>query len=159
MSSRTSRWIWAGAAIGAIWLCLAAMAIWSPPLISGSAQEHLPLTAITGWVWALLATGLVVMAPAVTTSDLARVWTVYAAAVALIWIAAAAVSIAAPPMVTGTDPTSIPLAGIVAPVVALVATAYATVAVVAIGARGETLGGQIDAAVRRITEPVPRSVG
>ena len=159
MSSRTNRWIWSGAAIGAIWLCLAAMAIWSPPLISGSAQEHLPLTAITGWVWALLATGLVAMAPAVTTGDRTRTWTVYAAVVSVIWIAAAVVAIAAPSMVTGTDPTSIPLAGILAPVVALVATAYATVAVVAVGAREETLGGQIDAAVRRFTEPAHRPTG
>jgi hypothetical protein len=158
MSTQPSRWLWSGATVAVIWICLAAMIIWAPPLISGSAQEHLPLVAITAWVWALLATGFVVMAPAVTEGNQARVWGVYFGAVSVLWIVAAVVSIAAPSMVTGTDPTSIPIAGMLAPVFALIATAFATVAVVAIAAKEATLGSRIDEVVARFAEPLQRPI-
>jgi len=159
MSTQPSRWLWSGATIGVIWICLAAVIIWAPPLISGSAQEHIPVVALTAWIWALLATGFVLVAPAVTEGNQARVWGVYFGAVSMLWVVAAVVSIAAPSMVTGTDPTSIPIAGILAPVVALIATASATVAVVAIAAKEETLGSRIDEVVRRFSEPMQRPIG
>jgi len=158
MSSRAGRWLWSGAAIGGIWACVAAMALWSPDLISGSQQEHLPLAAITGWIWALLATGLVAMAPASTSNDRGPMWVAYAVTLAAVWVVAAVVSIAAPPFVTGTDPTSIPLAALLAPIVAFVITAYATVAVVAVGAREASIGSAIDSVVRQIREPSARSI-
>jgi hypothetical protein len=127
------------------------MGIWSPDLVTGSAQEHIPLIAISVWVWALLATGLIVMAPALARGDNRRTWAIYAGVVSAVWIAAAIVSIAVPPMVTGSDPTTIPIAGLISPLVAMAATAYATVAVVAIEAQEESLGSTIDEVVRRVT--------
>lgn len=134
------------------------MAIWSPDLVTGSAQEHIPIIAMTVWFWALLATGLVVMAPSVGASG-GRTWIVYAAAVSVIWIVAAIVSIAAPPMVTGSDPTTIPIAGLTTAIVAMAATAYATVAVVAVASREQTIGSAVDEVVRRIAEPVGHPAG
>jgi hypothetical protein len=106
-------------------------------------------------VWALLATGFVIMAPAVTANDRLRVWAVYTGAVTIAWVAAAVIAIAAPPLVTGSDPTTLPIAGLIAPVAAMAATAYATVGVVAVAAREETVGGAVDTVIRRIAEAAP----
>jgi hypothetical protein len=147
--------MWSGLAVAAIWLSATAASIWSPDLVTGSNHEHIPLVAMNVLVWALLATAFVVMAPAVTASDRARVWGVYAGAVAIAWAAAAVIAIAAPSLVTGSDPTTVPIAGLIAPVVAMAVTAYATVGVVAVAAREETVGEAVDTVIRRIAEAAP----
>ena len=157
MTNTSTRWVWGVAAVAAIWVSSAAMAIWSPDLVTGSAQEHIPLIAMTVWFWALLATGLVVMAPSVAAGGGGRTWMVYAGALSVIWVMAAIVSIAAPPMVTGSDPTTIPIAGLISAIVAMAATAYATVAVVAVDSREQTLGSTVDEVVRRFAEPAGRA--
>jgi hypothetical protein len=154
----STRWVSSVAAVAVVWVSSAAMAIWSPDLVTGSAQEHIPIIAMTVWFWALLATGLVVMAPSVGASG-GRTWIVYAGAVSVIWIVAAIVSIAAPPMVTGSDPTTIPIAGLTTAIVAMAATAYATVAVVAVASREQTIGSAVDEVVRRIAEPLGHPAG
>jgi hypothetical protein len=100
----------------AIWAASGLMAIGAPDLVSGSQQEHLPLALITVWLWAGAATAYALMTP--SRGSLAR-WTL---AVAGLWAATALVAIAAPVMVTGSDPTRIPLAVIIAPPVAAVLT-------------------------------------
>jgi hypothetical protein len=114
MQADTSRWLWSGLAVTAIWLSAVAASIWSPDLITGAAHEHIPLVAINFPIWALLGTGFAVLAPAVTASERGRGWPVYAGAVAVAWIAAAMISIGAPAMITGSDPTTIPIAGVIA---------------------------------------------
>jgi hypothetical protein len=155
MQGQTSRWLWSGLTVAAIWLTATAASIWSPDLVTGSNQEHIPLVAMNVPVWALLATGFVIMAPAVTANDRLRVWAVYTGAVTIAWVAAAVIAIAAPPLVTGSDPTTLPIAGLIAPVAAMAATAYATVGVVAVAAREETVGGAVDTVIRRIAEAAP----
>lgn len=157
MQTETSRWLWSGLAVAAIWLSAVAASIWSPDLITGAAQEHIPLVAIIAPIWALLATGFAILAPAVTAGNRQRVWAVYAGAVAVAWVAAALISIGAPAMVTGSDPTTIPIAGVIAPIAAMAATAYATVGVVAVAARERSVGDTIDTAIRRMAEGVPQS--
>jgi hypothetical protein len=156
MQGQTSRWLWSGLAVAAIWLSAVAASIWSPDLVTGADHEHIPLVALNAPIWALLATGFAVMAPAVTANDRRRVWAVYAGAVAVAWVAAAVISIAAPAMVTGSDPTTIPIAGVIAPIAAMAATAYATVGVVAVSARDETVGEAVDTVIRRIAEAAPQ---
>jgi hypothetical protein len=156
MQGQTSRWLWSGLAVAAIWLSATAASIWSPDLVTGSHQEHIPLVATNVPIWALLATGFVIMAPASTASDRGRVWGVYAAAVTIAWLAAAVIAIAAPPLVAGSDPTTLPIAGLIAPVAAMAATAFATVGVVAVAAREETVGGAVDTVIRRINEAAPQ---
>jgi len=147
--------MWSGLAVAAIWLSATAASLWAPDLVTGSNHEHIPLVAMNVLVWALLATAFVVMAPAVTASDRPRVWGVYAGAVAVAWVATAIIAIAAPSLVTGSDPTTIPIAGLIAPVVAMAVTAYATVGVVAVAAREETVGEAVDTVIRRIAETAP----
>lgn len=157
MNAQASRWLWSGLAIVAIWLATAAAAVWSPDLVTGSEQDHIPLIAMNFPIWALLGTGFAVLAPATTAVNRARVWEVYAGAVAVMWTVASAIAIAAPPLVTGTDPTTIPIAGVIAPIAAMAATAYATVGVVAVAAREETVGEAVDAVIRQVSEAVPQA--
>lgn len=157
MQADTSRWKWSGLAVAAIWLSAAAASIWSSDLITGAAHEHIPLVAINFPIWALLGTGLAVLAPAVTASERGRGWPIYAGTVAVVWIAAAMISIGAPAMITGSDPTTIPIAGVIAPIAAMAATAFATVGMVAMAARAPSVGETVDGAIRRITETLPQS--
>jgi hypothetical protein len=156
MQGQTSRWLWSGLAVAAIWLSATAASIWSPDLVTGSNHEHIPLVAMNVPIWALLATAFAVMAPAVTANDRLRIWGVYTGAVTIAWVAAAVIAIAAPSLVTGSDPTTIPIAGLIAPVAAMAATAFATVGVVAVAAREETVGEAVDTVIRRISEAAPQ---
>jgi len=104
-------------AVGMIWVAAAVTAIAAPDMVSGSEHEHLPLAAITVWLWALVGSGYAVMTPV----EQARDWLV---AVALVWGSMVAAAVLAPVMETGSDPTRIPIAALVAPPVAAVVTGF-----------------------------------
>jgi len=107
--------------VAVIWLCSAAAAVFAPDMVTGSQHEHLPMVAITVWLWTLSATAYVLLASRAGGS------VTLTAATSAIWVAVLVVSLAAPMMVTGTDPTRIPLAAILAPVVGAVATGFVAV--------------------------------
>ena len=108
-------------AVAVVWLCSAAAAIFSPDMVTGSAHEHMPIVAITIWLWTLSATAYVLLASRAGGSVTMTVST------SAIWLAVVLVSLAAPVMVTGTDPTEIPLGAILAPVVGALATGFIAV--------------------------------
>ena len=88
-------------------------------------HEHLPIAAFGDWLYAAIATGLVLMAFSRRTLDTGRsLWMGFTIAIASIWAVVALASIAAPSMVTGSDPTTIPIAAFVAPIAGVVATAF-----------------------------------
>ena len=103
-------------ALISMWVSAAVMGIAAPDMISGSQHEHLPLALITVWLWAGAASAYAMMTPA--RGVLAR-WTL---AVSALWFATALVAVSAPVLVTGSDPTRIPLAVIISPPVAAVLT-------------------------------------
>lgn len=99
--------------------------IFAPDLVSGSQQEHLPIAGLTAWPWAAAATGYVLMATRVRdASDDPSVWLGFELSVVVIWAVVALAGIFAPELVTGSDPTRVPLAALVAPVAGLVATGF-----------------------------------
>jgi hypothetical protein len=104
-------------AVGIIWMASAVTAIAAPDMVSGSEHEHLPLAAITIWLWTTAASGYAAMTPVADTRD----WLV---TIVLVWTAMAAVAVGAPLMETGSDPTTIPIAALVAPPVATVVTGF-----------------------------------
>ena len=131
------RYLFAGIAVATIWLAIAAASIWSPDLISGTEQEHVPLAAIVDWFYAALATGLVLMAfgrrsPGASGS----LWLGFTVAIGGIWFVVAIASIFAPSIVTGTDPSTVPIAALASPVAGVIATAF--VSVFAAGSAGES---------------------
>ena len=107
-------------AVAAIWVAALAAAVLAPDLVTGSEHEHLPVVALTVWLWASFATGFVLMldrARRATWSSMAPivvVWVVVAAAVAM-----------GPVLTTGSDPTELPLVAMLVPVFGAIATAFA----------------------------------
>ena len=103
-------------AVAAVWVCSALLAIFAHDMVTGSEHEHLPIAAMTVWPWTITATAYVLMAARRPTTGW-LVWSVVA-----IWVSVLAVGVAAPLMVTGTDPTTIPMGALLAPVGGAIAT-------------------------------------
>ncbi|MGZ4144666.1 MAG: hypothetical protein ACXVPP_05865 [Actinomycetota bacterium] len=112
------------------------MTLFAPDMIHGSAHEHLPIAAIFGWISVAVASTFVLMASAMggrAEEGSTSLWWSYAAGVGGLWIVIMFAGIFSPVMVTGSDPTRIPIAAMVAPVVGSIVTALASMWVV--GAR------------------------
>ncbi len=112
-------WSLIGLSILAIWIGIVLASIFAPDFISGSQHDHVPLGWID-WIWGLVATSAVVVAATkgmrIAATSLTP-WVVLTVGTAVIWLAVALVSAFAPVMVTGTDPTTLPLAAMGAPII------------------------------------------
>ena len=110
------------AGLGIIWVAVVVISLFAPDLISGSEQEHLPIAALTSWVAGVIGTGAVVktMRSARQAGD--RFGPLVLGSVAVIWVVATLVALLAPDLVTGSDPTRLPIAAIVAPFAAAALT-------------------------------------
>ncbi len=108
----------AGFLVGVVWIASTVAALAAPDLVSGSQHEHIPLVGLTVWLWALVATGYVLMG--------SRRWVSpgFSVGVILVWGAVVVTAAWAPVMVTGTDPTEIPLSGMLAPVFGTLGTGF-----------------------------------
>jgi hypothetical protein len=126
--------------ITAIWIAVVLISVFSPDMVHGSEQEHLPIAALTGWLWGSVASAFILIAVVIGygRSRVGRheAWTLLALATVVIWAAVTIVSISTPRLVTGTDPTKIPLAAMIAPVVGTVATGFASGAAALLSAAG-----------------------
>jgi hypothetical protein len=114
-------------AVAAIWTAVIVASVFSPDLIHGSEQEHLPIAAITWWFWGLIATAFALVPIAVQRGEGAvrdGLWFVLAAATGAIWLVATLLSVFTERHVTGADPTQFPVAAVFAPVVAMAATGF-----------------------------------
>jgi len=133
---RETRYVFVGLSATAIWLAIAAASIWSPDLVSGSERDHIPLAAMTDWLYAATATGLVLMAFARRSPGASRpLWTGFTIAVAAVWLVVALASIFAPTIDT-SDATSVPITALVTPIAGVMATAF--LSVFAAGSAGES---------------------
>lgn len=124
-----------GIAIGSIWLAVVIASLYAPVMVTGSNHERLAIAALGDWLWGGMATGLLLLAAAFTGPGRTGIWPTAALVTALIWLAVAVTSVFAPDLVTGTDPTSIPLAAMLAPIVGAVVTAFIAVFAAGMGAR------------------------
>lgn len=124
-----------GIALIAIWLSATLAALYSPDMITGSTHEHMQLAMFVVWPLAAVATGMVLLAAGVNRRgvEAAGPWAVYALLTAIAWAAAAVASVFVSPMVTGSDPTTIPLAALFGPLFAVLVTAYAGIYVAGAG--------------------------
>ena len=123
---------WALAATIVVWIAVVVISVFSPDLVSGSEQQHLPVAAFGTWLWGTVATVAVLVGGGLLRrAGEALWWVAPAVATVVIWVVAALASVFAPTMETGTDPTTIPLAALIAPVVAalLSCVVYAAAAV------------------------------
>jgi hypothetical protein len=119
---RTARMLPTAVAVAGLWLAMALSSVFAPDLIS-NAQDHVPIVALTIWIWGAVATGFVLFGAAFPTRDRLGRWGLPVAVLG-IWSAVALVSIFAPTIVSG-DGTIVPVAGLFAPVAGAIATGYA----------------------------------
>lgn len=119
-----ARLLFAGIAVASIWTSVALASIFSPDLVSGTQQDHVPLAALIDWLWGAAATGSVLLAFRRTAEEGRSVWVGISIGVAAIWVTVALVSIFVPQMVTGTDPTRLPVGALIAPIGGMVATKF-----------------------------------
>jgi hypothetical protein len=129
-----TRYLFAGIAVASIWIAVAIASVWSPDMITGSQHEHLPIAAFGDWLYAAIATGLVLLAFSRARAASRSLWVGFTVAIATVWLIVALASVFAPSMVTGADPTTIPIAAFASPIGGVVATAF--VCVFAAGSRG-----------------------
>jgi hypothetical protein len=111
-----------GTAVAVVWGATVLISVLSPDLVSGSSHRHLPVAALTAWVWALLATVFLRLPRA---ASLPRQTVGFITGV---WAAATVLAISAPAVMTGQDAAEIPLMACLTPVLAALATGYALLA-------------------------------
>jgi hypothetical protein len=63
-AQRSGRMLPAAVAVAGLWLAMAFTAVFAPDLITGSQHEHLPIVAMTIWMWGMVATGFVLFGAA-----------------------------------------------------------------------------------------------
>ena len=119
--------LWTAIGIGGIWVAVLLISLFSPDLVSGSEQEHLPVAAITAWFWGGIGTVvlLIAMGRLRGRQRLQPIWVGLSVATVVVWTVATILAITIPVIETGTDPTQVPVAAIVAPVAAAMLTALA----------------------------------
>ena len=101
-----------GAAIACICVSGIVGSIFTPNLVTGTQHQHIPIGALSGWIFDLIAIGLVLKVALhgirAGVTDKAP-WTLLGLGVSAIWLAVMFVAIFAPVWITGTDPTRIPV--------------------------------------------------
>lgn len=121
--------LWSLGGLAGIWTAVLLISFLSPVMVSGSHQERLPVVAFGTWLWGLIATAAFVWAMGKLRGNGIRepLWIGLAVATLMVWLVAAILSITLPVFVTGTDPTRIPIGGLVSPIAAAVLTCLAGV--------------------------------
>jgi hypothetical protein len=107
--------LYGAVALVGIWTAVVLTSLFAPDLITGTTQDHFPLAFVVVLLAGLAGTRSVVRAFNHGIGGAAR-WGMYALALLVIWAAVALVSIYVPATITGTDPTQLPIASIVAPI-------------------------------------------
>ena len=138
-AAQSSWTAWTLAAVASIWIAVGVISLFSPDMIHGSEHQRMPVAAFGTWFWGCCASTAAVMAMTRLRGDVGRrpLWMMLSGATMAIWFAATVVSIYGPTQVTGSDPTTIPVAALISPIVAMLATLVAaTVVLVATGLTG-----------------------
>jgi hypothetical protein len=112
-----------GLSVAAVWVSVCRASVFAPDLVSDAEQDHVPIAAMTMWLQGVFATAFLLMTGAMGRNVDGR-WRALALMVGAIWTVVAAASIWAPNLVSGSDGTVVPLAALVAPVAATIATAF-----------------------------------
>jgi len=117
---RASRARWT--AVAAVWISSAWISAASPDLVTGPAQRHVQVAALSTWVWAMVAT---VFLRLPGTEILPRETVRFVIGT---WGATTLLAVTAPVIVVGQHANQIPLMACLAPALAALATGYALLA-------------------------------
>jgi hypothetical protein len=121
--------LWTAIGIGGIWVAVLLVSLLAPDLVSGSQQQHLPVAAFTAWFWGGVGTMVLLwaMGRLRASAGWRPVWVGLSVVTLGIWAMATILASTLPVLVTGTDPTQIPVAALFAPPAAAMLTALAGV--------------------------------
>jgi hypothetical protein len=122
---RRTGYLYGGLTLAAIWLAVVFTSIFAPDMVTGTTQDHFPVALVVALLAGLAATRSVVRAFTHGLGGMSR-WGFYALMVGAVWLAVTLVSIYAPVIVAGTDPTRVPIAAIVAPIAGAILTGAIT---------------------------------
>lgn len=123
-SGRSQLFRLAAAGIGIVWAAVIVISVFSPDMVTGSQHDHIAIAAVFTWIWGLIATRFIFTELAALRGHSDRfpdAW-LLVGGIAVVWIAAAVVSVVAPEFVTGSDPTRLPIAAMLAPIAAMLLT-------------------------------------
>lgn len=118
---------WTVAGVAVIWVAVALISVFSPDMVSGREQEHLPVAAFATWISGVIGTGAFLWMMGKLRGSVTRrpVWIGLSVTTMAIWTVATILSIVLPVVETGSDPTRLPVGAMVAPVAAAMLTALA----------------------------------
>jgi hypothetical protein len=118
---------WTAAGVAVIWVAAALISVFSPDMVSGSEQEHLPVAAFATWISGVVGTGAFFWMMSKLRVSVTRrpVWIGLSVTTMAIWTVATILSIVLPVVETGSDPTRLPVGAMVAPMAAALLTALA----------------------------------
>ena len=118
---------WTAAGIAGVWVAVVLISIFAPDMVSGSEQEHLPLPAMTTWVWGLITTGAFLWTMGKLRGNASRrpIWIGLTITTLAVWVVATILSITLPVFETGSDPTQLPVGAMITPMAASMLTALA----------------------------------
>jgi len=121
--------LWTALGICGIWVAVLLISLFAPDLVSGSEHEHLPIAAFTAWFWGGVGTLVFLWAMGHLRGDATwrPTWIGLSAVTLVLWGVAAILALTLPVAETGTDPTELPLAALLAPLAAALLTALAGV--------------------------------
>ena len=122
---RRSAYLYGGLALVGIWLAVVFTGIFAPDMVTGTTQDHFPVAVVVALLAGLAATRSLMRAFTRGIGGTSR-WALYAVVMGGIWLAVTLVSIYAPVVVAGTDPTRLPIAAIVAPIAGAILTGAVT---------------------------------
>jgi hypothetical protein len=128
MATADGSWVaWSVAGITGIWVAVVLISVLAPDMVTGSEQQHFPIAAATSWLWGLVATIGFLWAMTRLRGRASRrpLWIGLAAATLIVWLVAAILAATLPVIVTGTDPTRLPIGAMVAPLAAALVTVLA----------------------------------
>ena len=112
------------AGFGVVWAAVIVVSVFSPDMVTGSRHDHFLVAAVLTWMWGLIASRSMfttLVAQRGHTDRLPDIW-LLVGGIAAVWVGAAVAAVFGPVMVTGTDPTRLPFAALLAPIAAMVLT-------------------------------------
>lgn len=116
------RWTLIG--VAAIWITVIVTSFFAPDMVTGSQQEHLKVPALINWLWGVLATMALLRALRYRREATRGAWILIGMSTVIVWLAVLIFSLWGPVIETGTDPTIIPLAAIIAPIAGMLLTRF-----------------------------------
>ena len=121
-SNNEERNVWTVLSIACIWVAILFVSIFASDMVTGSEQHQMPIAAMVGPIWGIMGTGFVLLLARGPSMEKKYVWMLLS--IASIWLSVLFASVLSPDLVTGSDPTHIPIGAVTCPFWGAIATGF-----------------------------------